>query len=240
MIDLIPGTTRRATVRLAVSFVALVLVGLSAAAAANWAARSGLGNLVVIPIGGITAIALLFLFLGGYRLLGARRDKAVAQRFSSAEGVVFSSGRTRDFRMAVARYRVGDPATAIPYDFTVVCSSDGVSFWTGPVVDPASFAKMPWYCVSGVTVDDVKIDQRRSRGLVLETVDGGRLELQPLGQGFLATFPFSTEALLRVSERLNAFVSTANSTTRDPQSSGTDTSCGKDSPLRNETGGRNR
>lgn len=218
MADLLPRSSRRAAVNLALSFVSLVLIGLVAVAVASWAARSGLGNFVVIPIGGIAAIALLFLFLGGYRFLGARRDGAVARRFSKCEGVIFASGRTTDFRTALAKFRSGDPTTAIPYDFTVLCSRGGVSFWTGPVVDPASFGQIPWGSVSRVIVDRVTIDQRRSRGLVVEMADGSRLELQPLGHGFLATFPFSTEALLGLRERMNLFVSAAESAERDPRS----------------------
>lgn len=218
MADSLPRSSRRAAVVLALSFVSLVLIGLVAVAAAVWAARSGSGTFAVIPIGGIAAIALLLLFLGGYRFLGARRDSAVARRFSKCQGVIFASGRTTGFRTALAKFRSGDPTTAIPYDFTVLCSRAGVSFWTGPVVDPTSFGRIPWGSVSRVMVDRVKIDQRSSRGLLVEMADGGRLELQPLGHGFLATFPLSTGALLDLQERMNLFVSTAESTERNPHS----------------------
>ena len=208
MADLLPRASRRTHVWMALSAVTLVPVGLAAAIAAGLAARSGLGNTVVIPIGGITAITLLALFLGGYRLLGARRDVAVARRFSATEGVIFASGRTRDFGATISPYRADSGEAAIPYEFTAVCSADGVSFWTGPIVDPVSFAKISWECASRVTVDRVRIDQRHSRGLVLETVEGSRVELQPLGQGFLAMFPFSEQTLLSVAGRLNLFAAT--------------------------------
>ena len=73
----------------------VVVLGATAALAAGQLGERGFGNAFVIPVGAVTALALLALALGLLRLIGAYRDRTVWTRVRDQEGVVFSSGRTR-------------------------------------------------------------------------------------------------------------------------------------------------
>ena len=204
--------SRRAAVGVVVGLIVLTIIGVTAAVVAASAARAGFGNLVVVPVGAVTAFSLMFIVLGVYRLLGAGRDAAVARRFVTSPAIVFASGRTAGIKDALIPYRVDDRTHNIPYDFTVACNGVGIRLWVGPIAEPITFAEIPWAEIARMTAGSVGIDQRRSRGLVLQTSSGGRIELQPLGKGFLAMFPYSMSDLRDLVEDLRALSSKTEST----------------------------
>ncbi|KQM83932.1 hypothetical protein ASE68_12575 [Agromyces sp. Leaf222] len=79
-----------------------------------------------------------------------------------------------------------------------------MNLWTGSIALPVKFAEIPWRDVVQTTVGTVAIDERRSRGIAIQTTAAGRIELQPLGHGFVAAFPLSKTTLGELAAEMNA------------------------------------
>jgi hypothetical protein len=187
------------------SFAIMTAIAVGTALVTARLSAGGFDNLVVVPVGAVAATASLLLGLGAYRSIGAARDKRVAETLRGRDAAVFASGRTRGIREAVRPYRVdGEGESHLTYDFTVSSDADGIVLWDGPAREPVPYARIPWRDLWDLRPGQVHVDQRKSRGLILRLTNGEDLELQPLGEGLLATFPFSAKSLTQLASRLSA------------------------------------
>lgn len=203
MTDLVPATSTRRIVLLAVGALSLLLVVVLSAigtAQAN-AVEAPLGLVVAIGAPGI--VAAVWLLGGVIRAIGRARDSAIARGSRPLPALVFASNRSAGNQVALAPFSTA-AAKRLPREFTVLSEAHGMSFWDGPALDPVQVASIPWAQIVGIRATRVRSEGTVGPGLALDLIGGRAVDLQPLGGGLLGIYPLSASRRDRLLSELEA------------------------------------
>lgn len=146
--------------------------------------------------GGGLAVVVIAAVGGGSRLLGAARDRMVAERDASGDSWVFGANLLDDARGILAELQTAGPRTRrLPMTATFEADPNGLSIWEGPVADPFARGFLPWSTVVRIQASRTRIGFFFSRTLQITLVDSRAMHLQPLGSGLLNMFAMTASDL---------------------------------------------